>query len=170
MRSYNFSLACHDDIPEILDLYHSQIGTPGCAWNVYYPNNETAKSDIENESLYILKDDDKIIAVATAGRESELDNLQWALKNPCELSRLAVIPTMKQQGIGTIILQNVIDSVKARGFDGIRMAVSKSNAAALALYDKNGFAKCGETSMYDIDFYCYQMEFSRLNEGQQPPS
>ena len=53
----------------------------------------------------------------------------------------------------------MIEAVKDRDFDGIRMLVSKTNPAALALYDKNGFEKCGETYMYGIHFYCYQMNF-----------
>ena len=39
------------------------------------------------------------------------------------------------------------------------MIVSKNNPAALALYNKNGLEMCGETFMYDIDFYSYQMLF-----------
>ena len=159
MNGYGFLLASYNDIPEILALYRSLIGTPGCTWSLDYPNEETAKSDIRNRSLYVLRDNGKIIAVATAGSDNELDHLQWTLKEPCELSRIGVVPSKQKQGIGTIILRNVIESAKERGFDGIRMLVSKTNPAALALYDKNGFERCGETFMYGIDFYCYQMEF-----------
>jgi ribosomal protein S18 acetylase RimI-like enzyme len=89
-----------------------------------------------------------------------LDHLYWGPKNPCELARIGVIPTMQKQGVGTIILQNVINAMKKKGFDGIRMIVSKTNPAALALYDKNGFVMCGKTVMFGMDFYCYQMNFS----------
>lgn len=160
MEKYKFLLADTDDIPEIVDIYHSLIGTPGCTWGLDYPNKETAESDIRNKSLYILKENERIIAVASAGAFDELGDLKWTPKNPCELARIGVMPTMQKQGIGTIILQNVIKAVKDRGFDGIRMLVSKTNPAALALYDKNGFEKCGEAFMFDIDFYCYEMKFN----------
>ncbi len=145
----------------IINIYHSLIGTPGCTWSADYPCKDTAWSDIENKSLYILKENSKIIAAASAGAFDELAHLQWELENPCELARLGVLPSFQKRGIGTIILQNVIAAVKEKGFDGIRMLVSKTNPAALALYHKNGFKQCGETFMYDIDFYCYQMKFSR---------
>jgi len=159
MDDYNFLLASPNDIPEIINIYHTLIGTPGCTWGLDYPNLETAESDIKNESLYALKDDGKIIAVASAGAFNELGHLRWKPKNPCELARISVAPAMQRQGIGTIILQNAMNAVKNKGFDGIRMLVSKTNPAALSLYEKNGFERCGEVFMYDIDFYCYQIEF-----------
>jgi L-amino acid N-acyltransferase YncA len=159
MDSYTFLLATYDDIPEIVDIYHSLIGTPGCTWSLDYPNRETAEYDIKNNWLYVLKTDNKIIATASAGEFNELGHLHWTLERPCELARIGVMPTMKKQGKGTIILQNIITSMKEKGFDGIRITVSKTNPAALALYHKNGFEKRGAVFMYDIDFYCYQKKF-----------
>jgi ribosomal protein S18 acetylase RimI-like enzyme len=159
MDSYSFSLAATDDIPEIVAIYHSLIGTPGCTWSLDYPNTETAWSDIESGSLYVLKDNGTIIAAASAGPFDELGHLSWSPQNPCELARLGVAPGMQKRGIGTIILQNVITAAKERGFDGIRMLVSKTNHSALRLYDKNGFERCGEAFMFDIHFYRYQMKF-----------
>ena len=46
------------------------------------------------------------------------------------------------------------------------MLVSKTNPAALALYEKNGFERRGETFMYDIDFYCYQIDFSIIKTSR----
>lgn len=155
---YEFLLANYDDIPQIIDIYHSLIGTPGCAWSLDYPDRDTVESDVDSKSLYVLKKNGIIIAVASVGEFNELGHLQWTLKVPCELARLGVISTLQKQGIGTTILKNIIETAKEKGFDGIRMLVSKTNPAALALYDKNGFEKCGEVSMYDIDFYCYQIK------------
>lgn len=160
MDTYNFLLANYSDLSEIMDLYHSIIGTPGCTWSLDYPDMENVESDIKSKSLYILKYADKIVAVAAAGSFNELEHLQWKPKKPCELARIGVSPTMQRQGIGTIILQKVINTMKRKDYDGIRMLVSKTNSAALALYDRNGFEMCGETFMFGIDFYCYQMTFN----------
>ena len=160
MSDYSFMLASYDDIPEIVCIYHSLVGTPGCTWDMDYPSRETAESDYYCSSLYILKKKDKIIAVASAGAFDELGHLKWTPKNPCELARIGVIPSMQNQGIGTMILQNIINAVQEKGFDGIRMLVSETNPAALALYEKNGFVKCGEAFMFDIDFFCYEMKFN----------
>ena len=159
MEEYIFSLANYNDIPEIVDIYHSLLGAPGCTWNLDYPSKVSAESDINSKSLYILKQGEKIVAVASAGDFNELGHLRWTPKNPCELARIGVIPTMQRRGIGTIILQKIIAAMKEKGFDGISMLVSNTNHTAIALYEKNGFERCGETYMYGHDFYCYQMDF-----------
>ena len=159
MEEYVFSLASYDDIPEIVAIYHSLIGTPGCTWDLDYPSRESAESDYQSKSLYVLKKDGKIVAAASAGDFNELGHLRWTPEHPCELARIGVTPSMQKQGIGTALLQNVMKTMREKGFDGIRMLVSKTNPAALALYEKNGFSKCGEVFMYDIDFYCYEIKF-----------
>jgi len=160
MGEYDFSLANRGDIPEIHALYRSCIGAPGCTWDDDYPNDETAESDIKIDSLYILRDGGKIIAAASAGPFYELGHLQWKPKNPCELARIGVVPGMRSKGVGTVILRNVIGAVGKRGYDGIRMLVSVTNHPALRLYEKNGFKRCGETRMFEMEFYCYQLVFN----------
>lgn len=155
-----FLPATRDDIPQIVELYHSLVGTPGCTWSMDYPSKLTAECDLESNSLFVLKQGCKIIAVASVGDFNELGHLQWVLERPCELARIGVTSTIQKQGIGTVILQHIIRTAKEKGFDGIRMLVSKTNPSALALYDKNGFDRCGEVVMYGIDFYCYQMKFT----------
>ncbi|MDR1569662.1 MAG: GNAT family N-acetyltransferase [Oscillospiraceae bacterium] len=156
-NDYSFALAQMADVSEVIELYHSLIGTPGCAWNLDYPDMETVESDIESGSLYILKYYDKIIAAAALGISDELEKINWSIKNPCDLARFGVQASMQNRGIGTLLLKNVMNAAKERGFDGIRMLVSKKNLSALALYNKNGFIKCGEIVMYGIDFYCYKI-------------
>jgi len=159
MEDYTFQLASHDEIPEIVSIYHSLLGMPGCAWSRDYPSKETAKDDVNNNWLYKLKKNGEIIAVVSIGDFDEIGDLSWKPKNPCELARLGVVPAFQKQGIGTIILQHTINTAKALGYDGIRMLVSKTNPIALALYEKNNFERCGEIFRFNIDYYCYQMVF-----------
>ncbi len=145
---------------DILKLYHSLIGTKGCTWNLQYPTINNIKDDIENNSLYCLCDySNNIIAVGFAGVCDELNHIKWNenIKNPCDLARIGVRLDMQGKGIGTLILKYIFIDVKKRGFDGIRMLVSKSNPSALALYNKNGFSCCGEVHMFDINFFCYEL-------------
>jgi len=135
------------------------IGTPGCTWGEGYPGKETAEDDIDNGCLYAFKKQGKIIAVASIGDFAELGDLNWTPKNPCELAWIGVRPELHNQGIGTLMLRHCIDIARNNGFDGIRFLVAKINAAAQALYEKNGFERCGDVRRYDIDFYCYQKTF-----------
>ena len=159
MSNYEFQLARYDDIFEIVSLYHRIVGTPGCTWTLDYPSKETAENDIRNDWLYTLRKDDKIVAVASVGDFDELSDLQWKPQKPWELARIGVDPSFQKQGIRTSLLSNIIRTAKEKGYDGIRMLVSKTNTAALALYEKNGFERCGEVFRFGIDFYCYQITF-----------
>ena len=47
MSKYDFLLANMNDASEIMDIYHSLIGTQGCTWSLEYPDNATVQSDIE---------------------------------------------------------------------------------------------------------------------------
>lgn len=156
MNDLEFKLANKEDINEIVELYQRLIGTPGCTWNNDYPDKEMAEYDIENNWLYTLRKQNKIIAVASICKFDELVDLPWKPKNPCELARVGVDLSLHRQGIGTMLLEKVIEVVKEKGFDGIIMLVSKNNIAALKLYEKFGFEKCGEVFRYDNDYYCYQ--------------
>ena len=57
------------------------------------------------------------------------------------------------------MLRHVIAEMKRQGYDGMKFVVSKTNPFALAMYDKNGFERCGETVAFGIEWYCYQMVF-----------
>ena len=160
MNSYVFRLADNDDVPNIVNIYRSLVGTLGCTWDSEYPSEETATHDIENQALYVITKDNEIIAVATVtDKYNELEHLKWSMQKPCELYRIGVIPKLLKQGIGSILLQNIITVMQEKGFDGIRQIVSKTNPAALALYDKNGFERCGETFLFEHEWYCYQIVF-----------
>jgi len=160
LSNYTFGLASYGDIPEIVNIYHSLVGTPGCTWDLDYPSRETAEDDIKNDWLYVLRNGERIVAVASAGNFDELGDLEWKLKNPCELARIGVMPTMQKQGIGTIILQHTIEAMRAKGYDGMRFTACKKNLPALALYDKNGFERCGEVFRFGRENCCYQMKFN----------
>lgn len=160
MCDYVFSLAKPSEIDEILDFYHNLIGTPGCTWSLDYPDKELLESDIKSESLYTLRDkDNTLISVAAAGVSDELNELHWNTKNPCDLARIGVLSSKQNQGIGTLMLCNIINAAKSRGFDGIRLLASRNNPPAISLYNKNSFHKCGETFLYGFDFLCFEMVF-----------
>jgi ribosomal protein S18 acetylase RimI-like enzyme len=165
---YQFGLAASGDADEILYLYHSLIGTSGCTWSLDYPCMANIVEDIGKASLYCLRDvANRIVAVAAAGEYNELDNdsIEWdaAMQHPCDLARIGVLPGLHHRGLGSLLLAHVMRDVQKRGFDGIRMLVSKTNSNALALYNKNGFSCCGEIFMYGINFYCFQLVFRREN-------
>ena len=156
---YSFAFAKRSDTPEILRLYRSLIGTQGCTWHTDYPNREITEADIDAEALYVVLDKKyKIIAVATACKDIELDGLAcWQTKNPCDLARFGVLTEKQNQGIGSFLLRKVISTVRRTGFDGMRMLVSKDNQIARRLYQQQGFERIGEVFVYGSDYDCLEL-------------
>ena len=159
MSEYTFRLARQDELPKIVLFYHSLIGTPGCTWHVDYPTAAIAATDFAKDSLYVLEHDNQIVAVATVGDLGQLSDIEWTPKHPCELARLGVMKSAQHTGIGTIVMQHVLDVAKARGFDGIKLLTSPDNIAARSLYRKFGFKKCGEFQGYNHYWYGYELVF-----------
>ncbi len=162
---YILRLAEPKDSEEILKLYRSIIGTPGCTWSEEYPVMDNIISDIASGSLYCMTDiSGQIIAAAAAGPLDELSDLEWdpGMTKPCELARIGVSPSLQKKGIASKLLCAVIEDCKSRGYNGMRFLVSKTNGSALALYNKFGFMKTGEVFRYGHDFLCY---YKLLNQG-----
>lgn len=40
MHGYDFRPADYDDIPEVVAIYRSLVGTPGCTWDFDYPSRK----------------------------------------------------------------------------------------------------------------------------------
>jgi ribosomal protein S18 acetylase RimI-like enzyme len=81
------------------------------------------------------------------------------MNNLCVVSRVGVKPSLHNLGLGQMIVKYVIEDVEKRGYDGIIMLVSKTNPSAIAMYEKLKFNWCGESRMYDNDWFIYKMLF-----------
>ena len=55
------------------------------------------------------------------------------------LAELYVVPDRRGQGLGTILLQAIIDEAKARGATYMDLGTSEDDVSARALYEKFGF-------------------------------
>lgn len=156
---YHIEKADLSQAEEILSLYHSLLGRDGCTWNEDYPNMEDIHHDITHDALYLLSDQKRIIACASANRADAAEMLGYAgtkYKNPCILSRLAVSPPDQNKGIAKYLLSYIEQDIKHKGYDGICLLVSKTNSHAIAVYDHMNYRCFGECGMYDQDWYCYE--------------
>ena len=60
-----------------------------------------------------------------------------------ELLNIAVLPEARKKGYGDALLSALFEEAKSRGTECIFLEVRQSNAAALHLYEKHGFARAG---------------------------
>lgn len=62
----------------------------------------------------------------------------------CYITNVAVFPSFRGQGTGTLLLQSLEQGAKKRGCEFITLEVRKSNADAVRLYSRLGYNIAGE--------------------------
>lgn len=67
-----------------------------------------------------------------------------------ELLTIAVRPEARGRGLGSALLRDVLAAAAARGAGRMVLEVAADNAAALALYRREGFAECGRRKGYYV--------------------
>jgi len=87
------------------------------------------------------------------GEESELLALLVARRigSEWELENMAVVPSVRRQGAGTLLLQKLIAQARAEDGKSIFLEVRESNVGALALYRRFGFEQTGIRKSYYSD-------------------
>ncbi len=153
--------ATRADAEEILKLYRMQLGREYCPWNENYPTMEEIDFDLERDSLFVMREDGKIIAAITIDEDEAVNELEYwtpELQPGGELSRLAVDPDYQGQGIAKEMVKHGLAELKARGFKSLHFLVNRNNLKALKCYASFDFNKVGECFMYEQNMFCYEME------------
>lgn len=89
---------------------------------------------------------------------AEISGFRPAIRRPCVLSRIAVDSACQNRGIAKELIRHIEREAVRRGFDGIHLIVSKTNFHAKAVYDRMGYACCGECTAFGLEWYCYEKE------------
>lgn len=143
----------------IADMYKKGIKI----WHEIYPYCEF-ESDIQNKNLYILTENENIVATFCLFEDSNAkESFEWENKNAnaMYLSRLAVNVNFLRRGCGNIALNYAINIAKEKSANFIRLFVAESNIPAIKFYEKNGFKKVsGQTSEYAEPFKCEIIEYA----------
>ena len=74
-----------------------------------------------------------------------------AVANEWELENIAIAGLARRRGMGTRLLGEFLDQVKAEGAKAVFLEVRESNRAARALYEKWAFVESGRRRRYYRD-------------------
>lgn len=75
--------------------------------------------------------------------------IRWS--NIGHVLAIAVDPAFRRQGIGTLLMKEIIDRFKKKEVKTVRLEVRKSNLGAQLFYKKLGFLERGEMPLYYED-------------------
>ena len=123
--------------------------------------------------LQAMADDPKTI-MYSAWREDELiatgsiHSMPRRMAHRAELG-LTVIKEEWNKGIGSLLLEQIIQFAKGIGIEIINLEVRSDNAAAIHLYEKFGFQRIGTSPAYfKIDNSYYDFEIMYLDLREKP--
>ena len=58
---------------------------------------------------------------------------------------IAVVPSARGRGVGSALLDALLERARAEGHEAISLAVDRDNAGAIALYERHGFERTAES-------------------------
>lgn len=157
-RSGVLRKATKEELPQILKLYRSVIGKPGCTWNVFYPNEDTLHEDFSTGNLYVLQKGKKMIGAGSVVPENELDALTlWHYKeNAGEIARIVIDPKYQGKKFGKHLVKKLCLILERQGCQAVHLLAAVENNHAKNLYRNAGFSCKDKCHMYDHDYYAYE--------------
>jgi ribosomal-protein-alanine N-acetyltransferase len=67
----------------------------------------------------------------------------WCIQDQGELANVAVIPELRDRGLGSYLLDEVIEIARGRGVENLYLEVRLSNARARSMYASRDFQEIG---------------------------
>ena len=78
-----------------------------------------------------------------------------------QLISMWTAPSHRQQGIGRLLVNAVLDWTRRRAVTTLRLMVTSNNESAMRFYEQLGFARTGRTEPYPNDPTVIEYEMSR---------
>jgi len=137
-------------------------------WVAEYPNAKIAKKDIENQHLYCIQQEQKVIAVITLNEYQDLEykEVDWSIKEGKALviHRLAVHPAFQSQGLARSLMDFAEAYAQENNYSSIRLDTFSQNPRSLKFYANRNYIKRGEVHfpLRVEPFHCLEKELFRF--------
>lgn len=134
-------------------------------WNENYPKQAVFENDINNKTLYLIKNDEECLGIIVFDEEQspEYNEIAWLTEGDTVLviHRLAVNPKYQKQGLARLLMDFAEDMAIKDGYKAIRLDAYSGNPRAIKLYENRGYFKVGQLNFpyRELPFYCYEKCF-----------
>ena len=167
MIGYTIYYICHygilrsarkDELPQIMQMYRSVIGKPGCNWSISYPNEATLHEDFQSGNLYVLCKGNKIVGAGSIVPKNELNDLEcWRYtENAREIARIVIKPEFQSKGYGKHLARRLCVRLRKSGAQAVHLLVSTENYHAIRLYRNIGFYGRAQCKRYGHTYYAFE--------------
>ncbi len=144
------------DLSGIMDLYKQctryLISQGIDQWDFNYPDLETAKHDIANRDLYVMKMRKNVLGsiVINEHQDEQYEDIRWEF--PAEkalvIHRLCINPNLQFRGSGKRLCLFAEELGRINGNDVIRLDTYSGNPSAMNLYRKLGYTQASGHCFY----------------------
>ena len=156
MKKIPLVFALPPDLSSIMQLYQvctRHLQAQGIdQWDADYPALETARQDVANCDMFILKLRDNILGsiVLNEEQDEQYEDIRWKIpaENPLIIHRLCIYPNLQLKGSGKRLCQFAEDYGKMRGNDVIRLDTYTGNPTAMNLYKNLGYTQASGHCFY----------------------
>ncbi|PHV63620.1 ribosomal protein S18-alanine N-acetyltransferase [Cyanobacterium aponinum UTEX 3222] len=136
LAEIQFQVLTDKDLEQVLEL--DQICFGGL-WSL-----DSYKREIESPNSYLL-----IITVNThSGTKVIGFGCFWAILEEAHITILAIHPDFQGQGLGSLLLENLLKEAVNRKLERATLEVGENNTKAINLYQKFGFKEAGRRKKY----------------------
>lgn len=139
----------YDELNEYLETH---VNYPGWAKGIY-PVRETAVDGIREGTLFVVRDEGKIVGSVILSHEPEAAYEEGEWLTDADYDRIIVIHTLVVhpkfigKGIGKMLMDFAKDYAGAEGMVSIRLDVREENAPAIALYERSLYKYVGTVDL-----------------------
>jgi ribosomal protein S18 acetylase RimI-like enzyme len=136
-------------------------------WDGDYPNRDVLREDLRQGNLYVIMKDGKVAAAVALDQHTppEYDEISWRDRSGSYLvvHRLCVNPDFQGQGISKLLVKEIENFAREKGYTSIRLDTQTANEKAMNLYESQGYEKRGEFYFpeFEIPFVAYEKELER---------
>lgn len=149
----SFRKASIDDLDLVLDIYNDAINKfeieKTFQWTKGFPPNEDSfRSDLINNDIFVCLDNEKVIGVMTCILTGEDDYLEidgeWLNDEPyLTIHRIAVSKEYYGKGIGYSLISYAKEFALKNKLNNIRIDTHELNLDMRKMLERNGFIRCG---------------------------
>ena len=124
-------------------------------WNLeVYPTREDLAEAVRSGTMHIVLDARRIIGAAILNRDQGdgYEGIAWgctpAPDQIAVIHLVAVDPDQRGKGVGMKLMEHLVSEAKGMGIRSLRLDTMPHYSSAIRLYEKAGFVKRGEVTLY----------------------
>ncbi len=137
-------------VMRIISLCLAQMRAQGIQqWDEIYPDLKVIEDDVRTRTLFVIREQDQCVAAICLNevQPEQYQEVPWRCTRGRALviHRLCVHPDWQAHGLARQLMDFAEKHARERGYASIRLDAYTGNPRAMALYERRGYVRVGQT-------------------------